>query len=64
MSEGLLTLGQAAARLGVPTYRVLYVVQTRGIKETARAGPWRLWDEAAVACIKGVLAQIDAQRGR
>jgi len=64
MSEGLLTLGQVAARLGVPSYRILYIVQTRGIKETARAGPWRLWSEEQVTIIRGILAGIDAARGR
>ena len=62
--EKLWTVGEVAEHLGQKRARILYVITTRAIAPVHRASGWRLFDEIAVACIKGVLAQIDAQRGR
>jgi hypothetical protein len=60
----LLTPGRIADALDVPLGRVLYVLRTRRIDPTARAGILRLYDAAALEQVGGALAAIDARMGR
>jgi len=56
------TTGRIAERLGVPTYRVSYIVATRNIAPAAYAGNVRLFDREAVALIRHAIHTIDARR--
>ncbi len=59
----LATLGVVAARLGVPPYRVDYILKTRpAIRPRAWAAGARCFDEAAIALIQEELLAIDASR--
>lgn len=52
------TVGEIARRLGVPLHRVEYVIRSRQISPTARAGNARLFTEADVRRIESELARI------
>ncbi len=54
----LRTPGIIAAELNEPLSRILYVLRTHGhlIKPIGRAGTLRLYDHAAVALVRDVLA--------
>ena len=56
------TVGENARRLGVPLHRVEYVIRSRGIRPTARAGNARLFTDNDVCRIKSELARIDSDR--
>jgi len=58
-----LTLGAIARRWGVPQHRVAYVVLSRGLKPTGRAGIIRIFSEADCAFIGSELKRIDADKG-
>ena len=45
------TIGDIARRLGQPDHRIEYLIRTRNIPHVARAGRYRLFDEAAVALL-------------
>lgn len=60
----LLTPGRIAEALAVPLERVLYVLRTRRIDPTARAGILRLYDSGAVGQVEAALREIDARMGR
>ena len=49
--------------MGVATWRVQYVIATRGIAPSAYAGRLRLFNREAVARIRHELNAIDARRG-
>jgi hypothetical protein len=55
MQDQLVTVGDIARRLGVPTHRVQYVILARGIKPAGRAGVLRLFDAEAVERIAAAL---------
>lgn len=57
------TPGRIAAKLGVPTHRVQYVITTRGITPSAYAGRLRLFNRDAIARIRHELTAIEARRG-
>ncbi len=57
------TIGEIAARLGVPLHRVGYVIDSRGIRPAGRAGHARVFTEADVDHIAGELARIERDRG-
>ena len=57
------TVGTIAQRLGVPSHRVVYVIESRGIKPAGRAGQARVFTEADVQHIASELRRIDAERG-
>ncbi len=57
------TVGQIAKRLGVPSHRITYVIETRGIKPLGVAGQARVFTEAAVDHIASELRRIDEDRG-
>jgi len=60
----LRTPGVVAQELGAPLHRVQYVLDSRGIAPSARAGRLRLLDAKAVEAIRQALAEIDARRAR
>jgi len=61
----LLTPGRIAKALGIPPYRVRYVLETRPhIRAAALAGNVRLFDRDGLAQIRHELNAIDARNAR
>ena len=60
--ENLMTLGQVAERLDVPTYTLAYAIQKGRIKPYCRVGITRVWVEADLPRIRAVLAGIKKRR--
>jgi hypothetical protein len=58
----LATIGAIAARNGVRTHRVLYVIRSLGIRAQHRAGIARVFDDAQVKAIERELERINGQR--
>ena len=58
----LLTTGVIAERIGVPLHRVVYIIQSRGIKPIARAGPANVYDDAAMESVRDEVRRIDEHR--
>ena len=58
-----LTLTEIARRLGEPTHRVAYVVRSRDLRPTRRAGNCRVFSDPDVEVIAAELRRIDAERG-
>jgi len=54
----LRTIGQLAKELSVEQHQALYVIRTREIRPVARAGAYRLFDDAAVERIASELKRI------
>jgi len=61
-APALATIGEIARRLSVPTHRVEYIIASRGIRPTSRAGNARVFSEADVKFIASELRRIDAER--
>jgi len=59
-----LTVGTIAAELDVPVHRVAYVLRTRRIAASGRAGCARVYDREAVALIRHALRSIEQNRQR
>ena len=57
----LLTIGQIAARLGVPTHRVDYAVRTYSIKPIARAGILRVFSEDQIGRIAAAVRRCESR---
>jgi DNA-binding transcriptional MerR regulator len=53
-----LTIGEIARRLGAPIHCVEYIISSRGLKATLRAGHIRVFSEADVTYIEQVLRRI------
>jgi DNA-binding transcriptional MerR regulator len=62
-ADPLPTVGTIAARAKVPVHRVLYVIESRGIRPVGRAGNARVFTEADALRIAGELRRIDEDRG-
>ena len=58
-STALPTIGTIAKQLGQPLHRVDYIVRTRGIQPTGRAGHVRVFTDADVKLIAEELRRID-----
>jgi DNA-binding transcriptional MerR regulator len=58
------TVGEIARRLDQPVHRIEYVIRSRLLRPTGRAGQVRIFTEEDVAFIAGQLQQIDARQGR
>ena len=58
------TVGKIARDLGVPVSRVSYILQSRQIPCSAKAGIYRLFDRDAVLAVRRELADIDARSQR
>ena len=56
------TVGEIARRLGVPVHRVEYVLRTRSIVPSGRAGNLRLFTEADVERIRQELDRITSRK--
>jgi len=52
------TIGAIADQLGQPLHRIRYVLDTRRIQPTGRAGNARIYSDADVERIRVALAQI------
>ena len=61
--SSLPTVGEIARRLGVPLHRVEYVILSRNLRPSGRAGNARVFSEADVAHIASELRRIDEQKG-
>ena len=57
-----LTIGEIARRLGAPIHRIEYIISSRGLKATLRAGHARIFSESDLQFIEGVLRKMDADR--
>lgn len=57
-----LTIGEIARRLSAPIHRIEYVVSSRGLQPTMRAGNARVFSESDLQFIGSVLRRIDAER--
>ena len=57
------TVGEIARRLGQPLHRIEYVIRSRDIQPTGRAGNIRVFTDADVDRIAGELRRIDAEGG-
>ena len=57
-----LTIGEIARRLGAPIHRIEYIISSRGLKPTLRAGHIRVFSEADVSYIEQILRRIAAER--
>jgi DNA-binding transcriptional MerR regulator len=56
------TVGEIARRLGVPLHRVEYVIRSRAIRPSVRAGNLRVFTEADVQHIASELRRIAEDR--
>lgn len=59
----LLTIGEVAELLGVSVHRARYVVDSRRIKPTQRAGILRLWHVDDIPTIERALRGIESSNG-
>lgn len=50
--EKLLTVGEIANRLGCPIHKVLYLINSRQIKPSQRAGALRIFNEETIETIR------------
>ena len=62
-AEKLLTIGLIAERLAEPVHRIRYVIATRQIEPTAKAGNARVFDQDSVESIRKYLTQIAVRKG-
>ena len=59
----LLTVGGLCRRTGEPLHRINYVLRSRKIQPSGRAGVLRIFDEPAAKQIEAALEQIDRKQG-
>ncbi|RMH24589.1 MAG: hypothetical protein D6692_12765 [Planctomycetota bacterium] len=57
------TISEMASACGVPRWRVLWVLQSRGIEPEARIGNAWVFGEDAAERVRAALAEINAKRG-
>jgi hypothetical protein len=57
------TVGEIARRLGQPVHRIEYVLRSRQIRPTGRAGNSRVYSEEQVAQIEAELASMIPKKG-
>lgn len=62
-SERLLTLGQIAKQLDVPTHRVKYAIDMAKIEPLMRVGILRVWPSNVIDRVKTELERISANHG-
>ena len=58
------TVGEIARRIGKPVHRIEYVIRSRGIQPSGRAGNARVFTDADVERIASELRRIDAEKGQ
>lgn len=60
----LKTTGQAATELGVPSWKLLYLIRTGQVPDVQRVGIHRCWTTEAIEAARRLLAgPRDTQRG-
>jgi hypothetical protein len=57
------TVGEIARRLGQPVHRIEYVLRSRQIRPTGRAGNSRVYSEEQVAQIEAEIASMSLKKG-
>lgn len=57
-----LTIGELCRQLSQPLHRIEYVIRSRKIRPTSRAGHARVFDEADLQRIRGELDRIARDR--
>ena len=57
------TVGSIARRLGEPIHRVEYIIRSRNIQPSGRAGNCRVFTDADIAYIAAEFRRIDAGKG-
>jgi DNA-binding transcriptional MerR regulator len=57
-----LTIGEIVRRTECPLHRVRYIIESRGIKPTSRAGVANVYREADLKFIASELRRIDGDR--
>jgi hypothetical protein len=57
------TIGIIAERLGEPLHRIEYIIRSRNIQPSGRAGNARVFTEADIDRIDAELRRIDAEKG-
>jgi predicted transcriptional regulator len=57
-----LTIGEICQRLSEPPHRVRYVLRTRGIAPSSRAGVAGVYTDADLAQVRSELRRIDAEK--
>ncbi len=62
--QALWTLTRIAEHLGVPTHRVRYIVNSRGIVPVDRAGIARVFDDSSIQFISSILNEQDRTGGK
>lgn len=62
MIASLHTIGQLADMNDVAIHRIEYIVKARNIPHVARAGHYRLFDDAAAARVARELEKVGAER--
>lgn len=56
------TIGELARLLGVGKDRIRYIIESRGIEPSGRAGNYRLFDQTAANRIELEVSRIDRRR--
>lgn len=62
MKSTLFTVGDMARELELPIHRVQYLIRSRNIQPTQRAGLIRLFDEATLTALINEANAIEARR--
>ena len=57
-----LTIGEIARRLGAPIHRIEYIISSRGLKATLRAGHIRVFTKSDLQLIESILRRMNADR--
>ena len=59
----MLTVGEISRRLGQPLHKIEYVIRSRQILPSARAGNARVFSEPHVGLIARELKRIESEKG-
>jgi DNA-binding transcriptional MerR regulator len=63
VQESQPTIGEIARRLGEPIWRIEYLIRSRNINPASRAGNARVFTDADVELIAGVIKRINRDKG-
>ena len=61
-TQKALTIGEISRRLKISPFRINYIIRTRGVQPTMRAGIARVFNESDLQFIKSELRRIDADK--
>lgn len=62
VNDARLTIGDIAERLKQPQHRIDYLLRTREIKSTGRAGGYRLFSTDVLKILAAEIAEIDRRQ--